>query len=74
MKNLTLSKRFSSQHDNGERNVCWRVGKPKESGMYILTIEGSDQSRIGLYDATEDYCNIGEIIAYMKLPSPYKPD
>lgn len=74
MDNITWSKKSSATHDNGERNMCWRVGKPPESGMYILTIEGCDQSRIGLYDASEDHCNIGKIIAYMKLPKPYKPD
>lgn len=41
MKNLTLSKRFSSQHDNGERILYWvdinnRI--PPKDDKYLVTL------------------------------------
>lgn len=78
MNNITWSKKSSTTHDNGERNMCWRVGKPPENGNWIVTLKHKDSvcSRAVYYDKEvtligEEY---GEIIAYMKLPTPYKPD
>jgi len=74
MDNITWSKKSSATHDNGERNMCWRVGKPNESGLWLVTLD-SGVIRMCLYDKSDDYANIdGTIIAYMKLPKPYKPD
>lgn len=75
MNNLSFSSKFSPQRDNGERTLCWRHGKPNQSGAWLLTIKDVPDTMIGLYDKEDDLCSIqGEIIAYMKLPTPYKPD
>jgi len=74
MDNITFSTKFSPQHDNGERNMCWRVGKPPESGLWLVTLKDGTVKGL-LYDKSEDTGNVFDvIIAYMKLPKPYKPD
>jgi len=37
MDNITWSKKSSTTHDNGERNLCWRKGLPTENGNYLVT-------------------------------------
>jgi len=74
MNNISFSTKFSPQHDNGERALCWRVGKPIESGLWLVTLN-DDTVKLCLYDKSDDYANVeGNIVAYMKLPTPYKPD
>lgn len=78
MNNITWSKKSSATHDNGERNMCWRVGLPVENGTYLVT---TDKGVVKLFvcNTTEslqhfNFTDEGKIIAYMKLPKPYKPD
>lgn len=79
MDNITWSKKSSATHDNGERNMCWRVGNsPETDGTYLVTTIHEDVRPFhyrGLwYDEIHPVYPKENIIAYMKLPKPYKPD
>jgi len=79
MDNITWSKKSSATHDNGERNMCWRIGLPESDGRYLFTTKWS-ATIILQYEkgnlSNEYYSQFPteDIIAYMKLPKPYKPD
>lgn len=85
MNNLSFSNKFSPQHDNGERILCWRKYDSKETipeGIYLATVELKTSVVVEKVYYTflkkfafEDGTLVAEpIIAYMKLPTPYKPD
>jgi len=76
MSNMSFSKKFSPQHDNGERVLCWRKGLPTESGEYFVTMEDGNVkcAKFTIVDKLI-HCDIAiNIIAFMKLPTPYKPE
>ena len=88
MNNLSFSNKFSPQHDNGERTLYWvdfKVKKPPTLGWYLVTrvddsnnlfhVEAAFFTAHGNFIKDVDTNIIdGSIIAWMKLPTPYKPD
>jgi len=80
MNNITYSDRFSPNHDNGERSMCWKKGNtPEYNGTYIITTIFEDTRPFRYMDGIwydEIHTNYAKenIVAYMKLPTPYKPD
>jgi len=85
MDNITWSKKSSATHDNGERNMCWRKGLPTEIGNYLCTFADNPNSvPVNIFEIAnklfafnmdmELAVEMDLIIAYMKLPKPYKPD
>ena len=78
MNNISFSNKFSPQHDNGERNLCWRKIILLENNNYLVTSIYGDvfiiQFRNGKVFCGEEEYPKENIIAYMKLPSPFKPD
>ena len=79
MNNVSFSKKFTSQHDNGERNLCWRKGLPEADGKYFFTTKWGELviliKTLHVFHTEEGFgVDTGDIIAYMKLPTPYKPD
>ena len=78
MNNLSFSKKFSPQHDNGERNLCWIKCSdrlPEYSSGYIVTLDTGMVTTALWQNGKFQYCGDElKVIAYMKFPSPYKPD
>jgi len=78
MNNISFSKKFSPQHDNGERILYWRKGKPfanEATGYYLVTLNtGIVVSALWQNGKFSHDGNELEVIAYMKFPSPYKSD
>jgi len=89
MDNITWSKKSSATHDNGERNMCWisvNSRLPVEKGYYLVTISHEDSNKsksiLVWYDKEEFIWALGfneedvtkQVVAWMKLPTPYKPD
>ena len=79
MNNITWSEKSSATHDNGERNLCWRKGLPETDGKYLFTSKWGEliilTKNLHVFH-TEDGFGVDteDIVAYMKLPTPYKPD
>ncbi len=76
MDNISFSKKFAPDHDNGERNMCWKTGFPPENGTYLITTDNGEVKECKYY-RTDNLIRTdvsGNIVAWMKLPKPYKPD
>lgn len=76
MDNISFSKKFAPDYDNGDRNMCWKKGLPTESGEYFVTMEDGTVKTANLIIIDKlIHSDIAiNIIAYMNLPKPYKPD
>lgn len=79
MNNITFSSKFSPQHDNGERALCWKKGMPESGGKFIFTTKYNEVLILSWYnDKLRSDDGFGfppeDIVAHMKLPTPYKPD
>ena len=79
MNNLSFSSKFSPQHDNGERTLYWRAGAtPEADGNYLITTIHGDvrpfEYRGLWYDSIHPHYPKENVVAYMKLPTPYKPN
>lgn len=76
MNNLSFSSKFSPQHDNGERILYWRKGKPstnEATDNYIVTLSTGVVTTAlwqnGKFSHDGDEL---EVVAYMKFPNSYK--
>lgn len=79
MNNLSFSKKFLNEHDNGIRELCWipiENRNPPVVGAYLVTLSNNQVGEVG-WDGTQfKFDNPFEltVIAWAKLPTPYKPD
>lgn len=78
MNNLSFSSKFSPQRDNGERTLCWIKCSdrlPEYTSGYIVTLNTGMVTTALWQNGKFSYDgNELNVIAYMKLPTPYKPD